>query len=199
MQNQHRAASIAWEAKCCQKQIWLRLRPSAKLSNVKLYHWKKQDFNYETPTVDQQEKNNVHRIVSFTFHHSLPSTLFGQAPELVVILLEGRTDQSTLPCYHGAFLRGRLACANAPDQFPELDRHGAAFSPPPGARLLFCPRKKPPKSEELQGGACGFYWNTSVISCHVMSLFLGFVVVHLEMEGRIFVNGMGWNLWQWSH
>ena len=43
------------------------------------------------------------------------------APELVVILLEGRSNQSTLPCHDGC--RG-LACANASDQFPELNGHG---------------------------------------------------------------------------
>lgn len=46
------------------------------------------------------------------------------APELVVILLEGRSNQSTLPCHDGPFLCRGLACANASDQFPELNGHG---------------------------------------------------------------------------
>ena len=63
-------------------------------------------------------------IAIFCSTWSLDEHLAASAPELVVILLEGRSNQSTLPCHHGLFLGRGLACANASDQFPELDRHG---------------------------------------------------------------------------
>ena len=63
-------------------------------------------------------------IAIFCSTWSLDEHLAASAPELVVILLEGRSNQSTLPCHHGPFLGRGLACANASDQFPELDRHG---------------------------------------------------------------------------
>lgn len=166
MQNQHRAASIAWEAKCCQKQIWLRLRPSAKLSNVKLYHWKKQDFNYETPTVDQQKKTMfIELSVSpFTIPFLPPLSArrlnwLSSSLKAVRIKAHSRatTARSSAAVLHARMLR--INSRSLIDMAPRFHRFGA--------RSLFCPRKKPPKSEQLQGGACGFYWNTSVMSCHV--------------------------------